>query len=292
MATEKKQATLPAKVKWMQRFFSIAGNIAPVTAIHILVKLMFSPQKRVLRPPHKELLKKAQKHALKVSEFRQAKKKLKLKYYTWGKGEKTVLLAHGWDAMAMDFYKMIPALVDYGYRVIAFDGPAHGGSEGSASNLLHFKEVMLDIIEKEGTPYAIIGHSMGGGASCYLLMEHTIKVKRLVLMAIPISSKRFFDGVFSMLKVPQKMQRLFFKGMEEEFNYSIDRMNLATRTERIKSEKIMLVYDEDDEVVSLPDIKEFLKARPEVKPVNIKGAGHNHIIRNKKAIEEIIGFLD
>lgn len=292
MAADNKQTSLPTKVKWMQRFFSVAGNIAPVTAIHIMVRLMFTPQRRVLRPPHKELLKTAHKHILKVSEFRQANKKLKLKYYVWGKGEKTVLLAHGWDAMAMDFYKMIPALVNAGYRVIAFDGPAHGGSEGGLTNLLHFRDVMLEIIGKEGTPHAIIGHSMGGGASCYLLMETPTKVKRLILMAIPISSKRFFDGVFAMLKVPQKMQRLFYKGMEEEFNYSIDRMNLATRTEKIKADKIMLVYDEDDEVVSLPDIKDFLKARPEVKSVNVKGAGHNHIIRNKKAIEEIIDFLN
>ena len=289
---EKDKAKLPSKVKWMQRFFSIAGNIAPATAISILVNLVFTPQKRVLRPPHKELLNKGQKSIIKVSEFREPKKKLKMKYYTWGKGEKTVLLIHGWDAMALDFYKVIPPLVEAGYKVIAIDGPAHGGSEGSTTSLLHFKKVLAEFIEKNGVPYAMVGHSMGGGASAYLLMEYPIEIKRLIMVAIPISSKRFFDEVFSMLKVPNKMKQLFFKGMQEQFNENIDRLNLSTRNEVIKAEKIMLLYDEDDEVVSYKDILQFLATRPEIQSFNAKGTGQNNIIRSKKVIDEILAFLN
>ncbi len=291
MADKKKQ-DLPSKIKWLSRFFSLAGNIAPVTAIDILVRLVFTPQKRVLRPPHKAILKKAQKHIIKVNEFRSPEKKVEMKYYVWGSSHRTVLLVHGWDAMALDFYKMIPVLVENGYRVIAIDGPAHGGSGGDTSNLLHFKEAMVQLIEKIGTPYAIIGHSMGGAASAYLLMEFDIIVNRLIMIAIPIASGRFFEQVFDMLKVPLKMQKVFFKGMEEEFNIPMDKMNLAKRREKIKADKVMLIYDEDDEVVSLSDIKHFLSLHPEIKSVNAKGSGHNTIIRNKKVIEEIIGFLE
>lgn len=291
MADKKKQ-DLPSKIKWLSRFFSLAGNIAPVTAIDILVRLVFTPQKRVLRPPHKAILKKAQKHIIKVNEFRSPEKKVEMKYYVWGSSHRTVLLVHGWDAMALDFYKMIPVLVEKGYRVIAIDGPAHGGSGGDTSNLLHFKEAMVQLIEKIGTPYAIIGHSMGGAASAYLLMEFDIIVNRLIMIAIPIASGRFFEQVFDMLKVPLKMQKVFFKGMEEEFNIPMDKMNLAKRREKIKADKVMLIYDEDDEVVSLSDIKHFLSLHPEIKSVNAKGSGHNTIIRNKKVIEEIIGFLE
>ncbi len=289
---DKKKEDIPSKVKWLSRFFSVAGNIAPVTAIDILVKLVFTPQKRVLRPPHKALMRKAHKRKIKVSEFRNPGKKVEMKYYVWGSSHRTVLLVHGWDAMALDFYKMIPALVENGYRVVAIDGPAHGGSEGETSNLLHFKEAMAQLIEEIGTPYAIIGHSMGGAASAYLLMEYNIIVNRLVMLAIPIASGRFFEQVFSMLKVPAKMQRVFFKGLEDEFNMPVDRMDLAKRKEKIKADKIMLIYDEDDEVVSLPDIKKFLALRPEIQGFNVKGAGHNTIIRSKKAIDEIISFLE
>ncbi len=287
----KKKESVPSKVKWLQRFFAVAGNIAPATAINILVKMVFVPQKRVLRPPHQELMKKGKKHIIKVSEFRQPKKLLKMKYYEWGTGDKTVLLVHGWDAMAMDFYKMIPALVENGYRVLAIDGPAHGGSEGNTTSLLHFKEVMADFIDKTGVPYAIIGHSMGGGASAYLLMEYPIRIKRLIMIAIPIASKRFFEEVFSMLKVPAKMQKVFFKGMEEQFNVPIDSLNLAIRKEKIKADKSMLIYDEDDEVVSLKDIRQFLAVRPEIQSLNAPGTGHNKIIRSRQVIDAVVDFL-
>ena len=292
MADKKQQQHIPSKIKWMQRFFSVAGNIAPATAIDIMVKMVFSTNKRVLRPPHKTLMKKAQMHVIKVNEFRNPDKQIKMKYYVWGSSHRTVLLVHGWDAMAMDFYKMIPALVENGYRVIAIDGPAHGGSEGETSNLLHFKEAMAELIEKIGTPYAIVGHSMGGGASAYLLMENDIIVNRLVMIAIPIVSGRFIEEVFKMLKVPAKMQKLFFESMEKEFATPVEKMNLSLRKEKIKADKVMLIYDEDDEVVSLKDIRHFLSVHPEIKSMNAKGTGHNTIIRNKKVIDEIISFLE
>ncbi len=283
---------LSSKIKWLQRFFSIAGNVAPITAINILVKLVFTPQKRILRPPHKTLMKRASKEIIEVSEFRNSDKKLSMKYYVWGSSSKTILLVHGWDAMALDFYKMIPALIEAGYRVIAIDGPAHGGSEGESSSLLHFKEAMVELIDKIGTPYAIIGHSMGGGASAYMLMEYDIIINRFVMIAIPISSKKFFDEVFDLLKIPLKMQQILLRGMEEEYNVPIESLNLANRKEPIKADKVIMIYDEDDEIVPAKDILHFLSKRPEIKSLNAKGTGHNTIIRSKKVIDEILLFLE
>src|SRR6218665_4180633 len=152
---------MDTKVKWLKRFFSTVGNIAPETSLLIMVKMVFTPQKRELKPPHQTLIKASEKNIFPVNEFNNARKKRKVKFYTWGNGEKTVFLIHGWDGMALDFYKMIPALVSAGYRVIAMDGPAHGGSEGETSNTIDFKLTMEQFFRKHGVPYAIIGHSMG-----------------------------------------------------------------------------------------------------------------------------------
>lgn len=288
---DKKKESLPAKVKWLQRFFSVAGNVAPHTAIEIMVKFIFTPKKRVLRPPHTNLIMRADKRIFEVSDFRNKGKKIKMKYYVWGSGSKTVFLIHGWDGMALDYYKMIPTLVKDDYRVISIDGPAHGGSEGDTSNLLHFKEAMAALIKKTGTPYAIIGHSMGGAASTYLLMEENIIVNRLIQIAIPISSKKFFDLVFDMLNVPQKMQQVFFNEMEREFRIPVEQMDLTIRKEKIKADKILLVYDEDDEEIPVEDIHLYLTLHPEIQSFNAKGAGHNKIIRSAKVIDEVRKFL-
>ena len=289
---KKENAKEAAKLKWMRRFFSVAGNIAPNTTIRILVKLLYTPTKRSLKPVHIECLEKAETFKFEVDEFRNPKRKLKLTCYSWGKGDKTVLLVHGWDARAADFYKMIPVLVEQGYKVIAFDGPGHGTSEGDRSNLVDFKEIMYEFIKnKIGVPYAIIGHSMGGGAATYLLMDYDIQIKRLVTIAIPTISKKFFDGMFAMMKIPVRTQRVFYKSMAEEFGEPIEKYNLITRKEPIKADQILMVYDEEEDVVPYKDIKDFLSAHPEIKPFNIKGVGHYRIIKNKQVIDEVVRFL-
>ena len=287
-----KKGKVSGRLKWMQRFFSIAGNIAPNTTIRILVKLLYTPRKRHLKPLHIECMNKADTFKFEVEEFRNPKKKLELTCYTWGTGEKTVLLVHGWDARALDFYKMIPALVEQGYKVISFDGPGHGNSEGERSNLVDFKELMYKMITKKiGVPYAIIGHSMGGGAAAYLLMDYDIHIKRLVTIAIPTISKRFFDGMFAAMKIPQKTQRVFYKSMAEEFGEPIEKYNLIQRKEPIKADEILMVYDEDEDVVPYKDIKDFLAVHPEIKTFNMKGVGHYSIIKSREVIDEIIRFL-
>ena len=289
---DKKKEKEPGKIKWMKRFFSVAGNIAPNTTIRILVKLLYTPRKRELKPAHIECMNKAEISKFEVDEFRNPKKKIRLACYTWGKGDNTILLVHGWDARAMDFYKMIPVLVEQGYKVVAFDGPGHGNSEGSSSNLVDFKELMYKMIKKKiGVPYAIIGHSMGGGAATYLLMDYDIQVKRLVTIAIPTVSKRFFDNMFAYMKIPARTQRVFYKSMAEEFGEPIEKYNLIKRKEPIKADKILMVYDEGDEIVPINDLKDFLATRPEIKATNIKGVGHYTIIKNKHVIDEIVQFL-
>ena len=53
----------------------------------------------------------------------------------------------------------------------------------------------------------------------------------------------------------------------------------------------LLVYDEDDDVVPVADVKDFMATRPEIKSLNMKGIGHYSIIKNKQVIEEVIKFL-
>jgi pimeloyl-ACP methyl ester carboxylesterase len=287
----KKEKT-PAKIKWAQGFLQVAGNIAPVTTINILTKLFYKPKKHVLKPPHLDCLKKADKFSFEVQAFRNLKKKISLSCYRWGKGEKTVLLVHGWDAKAIDFYKMIPVLVDEGYQVIAFDGPAHGSSEGDKTNLVDFKEVMHQLIKKKiGLPYAIVGHSMGGGAAAYLLKDYDIHVKKFVGITMPMISKRYFEGMFAEMRVPMKMQKAFFKNIEEEFGEPIERYNLVERKDPIKADDFLMIYDKFDQEVPYKDIKDFLAVHPEVRQLDVSGTGHYAVIKNKRVIEEIVEFL-
>lgn len=287
----KKEPKIPTRVKWMQWFFRIAGNIAPQATLPVLVRFMFLPQKHTLKPPHIECLNKGEQFFVEVHDFMEPSKTLQMSCYSWGNGSKVVLLVHGWSAKALDYYKMIPVLVEKGYKVVAFDGPAHGQSEGQVTNLVHFKEVIGTLIHRIGTPYAIIGHSMGGGASTYFLIEEAVPIERLVLLATPIISKRFFDQAFDFMKIPQKLRKAMFTSMEKKFGKPVGYYNLAERKEPIKADKIFVVYDEQDEDIPAEEIKFFLQKHPEMKSMSTNGVGHNRVMKDKAVIEAVAEFL-
>ena len=59
--------------------------------------------------------------------------------WRWGpRDAPAVLLAHGWGGYAAQMRGFVPQLLAAGYRVVAYDQPAHGLSEGKLSGLPDF----------------------------------------------------------------------------------------------------------------------------------------------------------
>lgn len=88
----------------------------------------------------------------------------RLRVVVAGEGPKVILLEHGF-AMSADFWRILaPALVDHGYRVVAYDRRGHGestvGSQGFASKAL--REDLKAVAEHFQVEDAVlVCHSMG-----------------------------------------------------------------------------------------------------------------------------------
>ena len=101
----------------------------------------------------------------------------KMQCYSWGTGP-LVLLVHGWAGRPTQFRKIISALTAAGFRVVGFDGPAHGKSAGTSTNIDEFEDVIKTLYVQVGEPESIIAHSFGGGAVLYAAMNG-LHVKKL-----------------------------------------------------------------------------------------------------------------
>jgi hypothetical protein len=290
---KKKEATkLPRKIRWMQRLFAIGGNIAPGVMMKLMLKFLFTPKRQILKPPHLECLESAKKITVAVPVYKKPKYRLKLSCYEWGSGEKLILIVHGWDAKALDFYKMIPELVNHGFRVVAFDGPAHGQSEGELTSMIHFKEILPDIIATIGKPFGIVAHSMGAAASSHLLIESDISVERFVQLTMPLNPEHFFETVFKFMKVPRKLQRLFMIEIEKVSGESIKNYNLLERKGKMKVDKVLNIYEEHDDEVPLDHVAIYLKKHPDFSSIKVSGVGHNRVMKDKNVIEAVVKFLE
>src|SRR5688572_24809051 len=88
---------------------------------------------------------------------------------TWGSTGPAVLLMHGWGGARAQMTGFVDPLLFAGYRVVAFDQPAHGESDGRLTNLLEIAPSMDLIAKQEGPFDAIIAHSFGTIVTSYAL---------------------------------------------------------------------------------------------------------------------------
>src|SRR3954467_13906299 len=107
--------------------------------------------------------------------------------WEWGwksHGAPAVLLAHGWGGHAAQMRAFVFKLLASGYRVIGFDQPAHGISEGRLTSLVDFADVLATVAERHAPIEAVIAHSLGAAAASFAL-SRGLAVKSAVLIAPP-----------------------------------------------------------------------------------------------------------
>src|SRR3954469_17228814 len=86
--------------------------------------------------------------------------------WRWGApGAPAVLLAHGWGGHAAQMRAFVFPLLAAGYRVIAYDQPAHGLSEGRLTGLPDFAGALRAVALHHGGVRAIVGDSLGATAA-------------------------------------------------------------------------------------------------------------------------------
>ena len=103
--------------------------------------------------------------------------------FSWGQGP-TVLLVHGWGGRATQMGYFVKPLVDLGYRVLAFDAPAHGKTSGTQTNGFEFAQAIKTVVEKEDPIDSIIAHSLGSTSTTVALSEGVIVGKVVCLAAV------------------------------------------------------------------------------------------------------------
>ena len=94
----------------------------------------------------------------------------------------TVLLAHGWGGCAAQFAAWLKPLHEAGYRVLAYDAPAHGASEGTLASAPANAATLKALADWSGQPlHGVIAHSLGAIATT-LALAAGIQAQQLVFL--------------------------------------------------------------------------------------------------------------
>lgn len=114
---------------------------------------------------------------------------VKLNYVEHGSGDEPIVFIHGYTGSLRDWEETL-ARLPARFRAYAIDLRGAGDSDrpGHGYNIPQFAEDIEQATRALGLgTFALVGHSMGGGAAMQFAVTHPERLRRLVLVA-PISS--------------------------------------------------------------------------------------------------------
>ncbi|MCP3961811.1 MAG: alpha/beta hydrolase [bacterium] len=275
-------------------YFGIAGRIAPGAVGRQALRLFCTPRRRPpLRPEAEELLARAE-------AFDVAHEDGKLRAFRWRADEasngRTVLLVHGWESRAARLGKWVQPLLNAGFDVVAFDGYAHGDSDGERSSLPDFVTAISEVAEAAGPFEAVVGHSMGAAAGVMAVAGAEITglpavpARRLVLVAGPDRALDIFRYFAGLVGLPEHAFKGFVKEIEAIGGQPVEVYSTAALL-AARPVPTLLVHDPADDEVPYEHARQIVGACPEVTLMTTEGLGHHRIVRDREVIERGVAFL-
>lgn len=283
--TKKRPIKIPLAFRLIRWGFPKLEKISTRLSGWYFEKIFFTPFR--YKTPEKELEAEATAELFSVTCAGK-----KVQCYQWGDESKPyVLVAHGWAGRATQFRRFITAFNEAGYRVIGFDGPAHGKSEGKRTSIAEFEEVMKEISTMKGNPEAIIAHSFGGGASLFAI-SRGLPVKKLINIASPTIADRIIMNYLRAIGGSWKTGENFKKLIQKRHGKPFEEFTALYLIRHVPQDlKLMLVHDEDDKEVEISHVHELIKVFLTARLLATKGLGHNRILKDDGVIKECVNFV-
>lgn len=218
--------------------------------------------------------------------------------FSLGTGQ-NVLLIHGWSSRASHFALLARFLVNNGYHVLLFDGPAHGYSrrtdQKDMSNMFEFGRAISCVAKNIGNTYAVIGHSLGATAAAFtmagtgLLSEYRFAAEKLILISAPESISRIIEN-YSKNRNEMDLMADLTQSLERAFEFKVSDYTLSLALQSL-STKMLIIHDEQDEEIPVSDALRLKEAQKGSKLILTKGSGHQKILMNREMLYAVKEFL-
>jgi pimeloyl-ACP methyl ester carboxylesterase len=203
----------------------------------------------------------------------------------------TLLFIHGWTGRGTQIASYIKPLNSIGYRVISFDGPAHGKTPGKQTSILEFTDVVLALDKLYGPFDAAITHSFGGMVLAYA-MSLGLKVDRAACVSPPKNFQVLIDNFQRVLALPDSVIKILLrKTYASHGQVTRDAVDTVNNVKKLKC-KGLIIHDEDDAEISWHSSEEIARAWPGAHFLKTKGLGHRRIIHDSNVISNIVDFLN
>jgi pimeloyl-ACP methyl ester carboxylesterase len=214
-----------------------------------------------------------------------------LAVYEWGHGP-TVLMVHGWGSHATHMSRMIAPLVDAGFRVVAFDAPAHGQSSGRSTDLVRFANAVAVVARHAGPLHCVIGHSFGAAMALYAARDWGVASGKMVLIS-SFNHCNWFLQMFAQqiglsADVLERMRQMLVRRYGGRLNWR--RMSVLDMA-RQAAFPMLFVHDEHDAEIPFDHSLAMVAALKDARFEVTRGLGHHRVVRNAGVIKRVVAFV-
>lgn len=271
------------KLQTHQLVFRTLGTVAPRLAANRAYTLFMTPQRPRLSDKDEAVMSAAQK-------LHTAYAGGSLVGYSWGAGP-TILLAHGWEGSVRTFTTMVMPLVKAGFRVIAFDAPAHGNSDGTTSNVIDYATALSVLITEFGPVYGVVAHSVGAAALVFMMgtMKH-YRIRRLVFAGAPCELSDVLARFASRLNLTDQTLNHMHRLVHKRLGVPPSAVSIRTMIPYITAPGLV-IHDRRDPFVPFSDAETIAAHWPGADLVATDGLGHNRTLRSPEIIDRIVSFM-
>jgi pimeloyl-ACP methyl ester carboxylesterase len=261
---------------------------SPIEAEAIVKKVyraFFGPAKYEVKPTDLEVIARGNNYRLPFDGG-------ELAVTTWGEKGPLVLLMHGWGGARAQMTGFVEPLLAAGYRVVAYDQPAHGESDGRTTNVLEIAPTMDLVMKHEGTFDAIIAHSFGTLITTFALVKRNLRPpSRLVYFG---SFNRLMDAL-QRFQAQAQLPDAVIDGLSDMINQNFDRglLDSIVNAELAPQTRLpaLMFHDRSDNVTPVEDSRAIAAAWLDAQYIETNGLGHRGALQSKEIHEQVINFL-
>lgn len=273
---------LPAGPALLRFAFQLLSAISPNAAARWMADLFMKPRR--FRRPDRERTAIATARPFEIT----VGPSQRVRGWSWGEGP-LVFLVHGWEGRGAQLSAFVFPLAAAGFRVVAWDAPGHGESDGKRSSLVHFTWALRQMAEALGNPHAVIAHSLGCAATTLALREG-LSVERLVYVAPPLEPGDYPERFGEVLGARPDVVARMKLHIEDRFLRKWSDYSLAS-TAKTMTTPLLIVHDADDRDTFLYESTALAKAWPGSRLIATKGLGHRRILRDPSILAMATEFI-
>jgi pimeloyl-ACP methyl ester carboxylesterase len=222
--------------------------------------------------------------------------------FYWGEGP-TVMLVHGWGGYGLQLAEFVNPLLAAGYRVLAFDAPAHGMTEGVQTNGFELAQAITAVADYYTTKFlqpiaggasaaisGMIAHSLGA-TSTTLALSQGLKANKVVYLGANCRLSNALTVFAKRARLTTEVEVALRHFFMEEFGQDVWLRYAVDQTAMNLTVPVVLFHDRRDRDVSFEESVAIAQVWKGAQLIETAGLGHRRILRDAIVIQQAIDFI-